>query len=147
MAIPSLNNDGELPPGIWPAAIDEVLYRFGEPATRQRIEVTDRLRRIWSAAASTGELQSVLVFGSYVTDKPEPNDVDVILIMKDAFRPIGWPAGVMELFDHAVADSAFGASVFWIRPGLLILDTIEEFKNRWQRTRAGHDRGIVEIFA
>jgi hypothetical protein len=41
----------------------------------------------------------------------------------------------------------FGASVFWIRPALLVLETLEEFIAQWQITRNQTRRGIVEVRA
>jgi hypothetical protein len=55
------------------------------------------------------------VFGSYVTAKADPNDVDIILIMDDNFRLEACPVESRGLFDHAVAQARYGASVFWTR--------------------------------
>jgi hypothetical protein len=49
------------------------------------------------------------------------------------------------LFDHPRATETFGASIFWLRPALLILETLEEFIAHWQITRAQTRRGIVEV--
>ena len=48
------------------------------------------------------------------------------------------------LFEHAVAQTRFGASVFWLRR-LALLDDEQTMLSRWQITREGHYRGIVEI--
>jgi hypothetical protein len=37
--------------------------------------------------------------------------------------------------------------VFWIRPSLLIGDSLDQFVKSWQRKRDGSRRGIVEIIA
>jgi hypothetical protein len=52
-----------------------------------------------------------------------------------------------KLFDHPRAAETFGASVFWIRPALLVLETLEEFIGHWQMTRDQTRRGIVEVRA
>jgi hypothetical protein len=52
-----------------------------------------------------------------------------------------------QLFNHPRAAEAFGASVFWIRPALLVLETLEEFIAHWQVTRDQTRRGIVEVRA
>jgi hypothetical protein len=49
------------------------------------------------------------------------------------------------LFDHAVAQARYGASVFWIRPALLIGEGVEEFVSYWQVKRGGGKRGIVNV--
>jgi hypothetical protein len=43
------------------------------------------------------------------------------------------------------ATETFGASVFWIRPALLILETLEEFIAHWQIRHDQTRRGIVEV--
>jgi hypothetical protein len=40
---------------------------------------------VYELAKQTGKLLRFVIFGSYVTAKPEPNDVDIILIMRDDF--------------------------------------------------------------
>ncbi len=85
------------------------------------------------------------MFGSYVTDKPSPNDVDVILVMDDEFRLENCPVEARGLFEHATAQARYGASIFWVRPGLLLGETIDEFVSHWQIKRDGSKRGIVEV--
>ena len=142
--LPALNSNGELPEGVHRAALDEVLARFGV-GSNQRLAVADRLRRIWKVASSTGGLDRAVVFGSFVTDEPEPNDVDVILVMTDDFEVTTGSAEVKALFDHQRANRKYGASVFWIRRSLLISETLESFIAHWQVKRGGGRRGIVEI--
>ena len=50
-----------------------------------------------------------------------------------------------KLVDHEQAAEEFGASVFWIRPSLLFLDTLDEFIEHWQIKRDRTRRGIVEV--
>src|SRR5215472_8878008 len=78
------NSEGDLPPGVHPATLEEVVSRFGN-GSPIREEVTRRLRRIYQLASATGMLQRFVVFGSYVTSKPEPNDVDIVLVMREDF--------------------------------------------------------------
>ena len=85
-----------------------------------------------------------VVYGSFVTDKAEPNDVDVFLVMDDTFD-----AGKLEgesalLFDHAAADTHFGASVFWVRRSTA-LGGEQAMVEYWQAKRGGGQRGIIEI--
>jgi len=77
--------------------------------------IGQRLGRTYALAGTTGHLVRFIVFGSFVTAKPNPNDVDVFLLMDDAFD-VGQMAGETRLlFDHAAAQAHFGASVFWLR--------------------------------
>ena len=78
MPFPQLNRAGELPAGVHQATIDEVMAQFGS-GTPQRQAVTARLQRIYDLARATGKLERLILFSSYITAKPDPNDVDIIL--------------------------------------------------------------------
>ena len=144
MALPDFNENGDLPYGIHLASLDEVVARFGQGAP-QREAVTGRLRLIYRLAIQTGLLDRLIVFGSYVSDVTEPNDVDVILIMRNDFRCETSPSESAILFDHARANDELGASVFWIRPDMLLGEPLGEFLDFWQTKRDGRHRGVVEI--
>jgi ATP-dependent helicase YprA (DUF1998 family) len=49
--------------------------------------VTQRLRKIREVAVGTGALERLVILGSYVTAKLDPNDVDIVLVMRNDFRP------------------------------------------------------------
>ena len=85
-----------------------------------------------------------MIFGSFVTGKVDPNDVDVFLLMDDAFDASDLSGNALLLFDHAAAQAHFGTSVFWLRRLAAWLDeqTAIEF---WQLKRGGGRRGIVEV--
>ena len=85
------------------------------------------------------------MFGSFVTAKPEPGDIDIILVMRAGFQSEQATEEARLLFDHEKADQSFGASVFWIRPDLLILESVDEFLDYWQTRRDGGRRGIIEV--
>lgn len=144
MPLPAFNEFGDLPEGIHPASLAEVIARFGS-GTAQRAVVTDRLRRIYEMAGATGHLDRFIVFGSYVSEVSEPNDVDVILVMQNDFRPEDCPAESAVMFDHARANDELGASIFWIRPDMLLGEPLEQFLTFWQTKRDGRRRGIVEL--
>jgi hypothetical protein len=114
MALPAFNEVGDLPPGVFRATLAEVLERFGQGSV-QRCAVSDRLKRLYQLVTSTGQLARFIVFGSFVTAKNEPNDVDVVLLMEDTFD-LAYVTGEAALvFQHLEADAHFGASVFWTR--------------------------------
>ncbi len=144
MPLPNLNHEGELPEGIHQATIDEVIAQFSS-GTEQRLMVTEHLKRIYQLAKETGYLQQLLIFGSYITAKPKPNDIDVVIIFDDDFDLAACSEDVKRLLNHQQAATEFGASVFWIRPSLLFLETIDEFIAGWQVKRDGTRRGIIEV--
>ena len=85
-----------------------------------------------------------IVFGSFVTAKPDPNDVDVFLLMENSFDVARVPDETRLLFDHTEAQAHFGASVFWLRR-LAAFGGEAQAVGFWQLKRDGTERGIVEI--
>jgi hypothetical protein len=144
MPLPEFSEIGDLPPGIHRASFSEIVARFGS-GTDQRTEVTKRLRRVVQLGTATGYLVRLIVFGSYVSDVSAPNDIDVILVMRNDFRPEDCAPDAAALFNHARADRELGASVFWVRPDMLLGEPLEQFLAFWQTKRDGQRRGIVEI--
>jgi hypothetical protein len=144
MPLPSFNENGDLPPGIHRATLSETLKHFGTGSSQRRVIVT-RLERIYRLALSTGHLSRFVVFGSFITAKEQPNDVDVFMLMEDSFYLSGHTGEVRLLFsNHAVAQARFGASVFWMRR-LAALYGEEKAIEDWQVKRDAGQRGIVEV--
>src|SRR5207248_569434 len=143
MPLPAFNEEGDLPPGVHRATLPEVLERFGQGSVR-RCAVADRLKRVYELVTSTGHLARFVVFGSFVTAKEEPNDVDVLLLMEDTFDLASVTGEAALPFQHMEADARFGASVFWTRRSGAIGGE-QAMIEYWQARREGGRRGIVEI--
>jgi hypothetical protein len=62
--------------------------------------VTARLQRLYHLARTTGKLERLILFGSYITAKPDPNDVGIILVMRDDFDGQACDEESQMLFDH-----------------------------------------------
>jgi hypothetical protein len=143
VALPAFNEAGDLPPGVHGATLSEVLERFGQGSV-QRCAVADRLNRLYQLAALTGQLARFVVFGSFVTAKAEPNDIDIILLMEDTFDLASVTGEAALVFQHLEAHARFGASVFWTRCSGAIGGE-QAMIEYWQVRRQGGQRGIVEI--
>ena len=143
MTLPILNANGDLPPGVHLSTLKELETRFGASNTI-RILMFQRLERIFAVAKRTGHLGRFVIYGSFVTDKIDPNDVDVFMVFDDDFDASQADPEARLLLDHATADAHFGARVFWLRrPAAFGGEQAKiEF---WQTKRDGGIRGIVEI--
>ncbi len=146
MPIPSFDKRGDLPVGLHLATLAEVTERFGH-GTPQRELATTHLTRIYELARATGKLLRFVIFGSYVTAKLEPNDVDIILVMADNFEMSECDEQARPLFDHLRAQQVFGASVFSVRPSTALLVSVDEFLAYWQIKRDQSQHGIVEVIS
>jgi predicted nucleotidyltransferase len=143
MVLTAFNEEGDLTPGVHRATLREVLERFGQGSV-QRCAVAERLNRLHQQVVGTGQLARFVVFGSFVTSKAEPNDVDVLLLMEDTFDLAAVTGEAALVFQHLEAEAHFGASVFWTkRSGALGGE--QAMIEYWQARREGGQRGIVEI--
>ena len=81
--IPDFRDDGYLPEGLHRATEAEVTFRFGAATSRRR-RLALRLRR-WVELSRTVSAKRLFVDGSFVTAKPDPNDVDAVVWLGDDF--------------------------------------------------------------
>ncbi len=142
--LPLPNENGDLPPGVHAASWAEIGQRFGT-GSNARVHAFATLKHLHELAVRTGSLKNFYVFGSFVSALPDPRDVDVILIMAGDFRLEDCPRESQTLFSHADADARYGASVFWLREGMLPDAAMREFLRVWQTKRDGTVRGILEV--
>ena len=145
MALPDLNDQGDLPLGIHRTTLREVVERFGTTPAKRRV-LALRLERIYKLAVETGHVARFIVFGSFITGKAEPNDVDVFILMENSFDFDQLVGETRLLFDHGTAQTHFGCSLFWIRR-LAALDGEQATIEHWQIKRNRELRGIIEIVA
>ena len=142
--LPPLDASGDLPAGVHAAGWTEIGERFGK-GSEARVRALAKLKHLHELAARTGMLKSFYVFGSFVSAAPEPRDVDVVLVMAGDFRMEACPRESRTLFSHADAEARYGASVFWLRQGMLPEAAMREFLHVWQTKRDGTVRGILEV--
>lgn len=81
--IPQFNEDGYLPPGIHHATLEEIAARFGQESELRQVQMESL---IWLVdLAQRAGVERIVVNGSFVTDKLEPNDVDCVLLIESDF--------------------------------------------------------------
>ena len=78
--IPPYDESGFLPPGIYPAALDEIEARFGRQSELRRVQM-ESVRWMVELAVRAG-VQRIVLNGTFVTDIIEPNDVDCVLLFE-----------------------------------------------------------------
>ncbi len=142
---PEFDESGDLPVGIHQATLAEVLQHFGTGSLRRRL-VGQRLERIYKLAKSTGQVARFIVFGSFVTAKHDPGDVDIFMLMENSFDSNQVRGEAAIILDHLAVQNVEGASVFWIRR-LAAIDGEQETLQHWQIKRDNTQRGIVEVIS
>nr|WP_179137011.1 hypothetical protein [Candidatus Entotheonella palauensis] len=115
------------------------MSRFGQGEVRAHWG--DILREVLALAQGTGQLEAVYVFGSFVTAKEAPADVDLFLVMARDFTGDEVAGRARLLFDRSRAAIVWGVCVYWITART----DREDFLAAWQLRREGGHRGIVEV--
>jgi hypothetical protein len=139
--LPEFTAEGDLPPGVHVADWQEFLTRFRGSSSR-RAWLSGRLWALLELAAINGKLRRVFIWGSFVTAKPAPRDLDLLPIMDEDFEVDAVAAPARAVFDSVRAKLLFEADVFWARSSIghelpdLWLDT-------YQTSRSFRKRGIV----
>ena len=83
MPIPKLDQNGLLPVGTHDCSFEELREHFaGLRSTRRRRDLAEALRRYLEEVRATGLAVAVIVDGSFVTDKEDPGDIDLILVVR-----------------------------------------------------------------
>src|SRR5579884_2204472 len=82
--IPPFRPDGYLPDGIHLCTEAEAVFRFGSGNKRRR-RLVKRLRRWVELARNVGATR-LLVDGSFVTAKENPEDVDAVMLLPADFQ-------------------------------------------------------------
>lgn len=77
--LPAFDDYGNLPPGIHRCAFNELAARFGTGSDEREAEV-DELKTYFEIAKNAG-VSRLVVDGSFVTDNPRPNDVDIVVLV------------------------------------------------------------------
>ena len=71
-----------LPKGIHDCTLEEIKARFGSfQWSDRRPQLFARLENFLREARATGLVLSVVVNGRFVTAKPDPNDIDLIVVV------------------------------------------------------------------
>jgi hypothetical protein len=130
--IPRFNDDGYLPPGIHPATVEEIAERFGQESELRQVQM-ESLRWLidlaWRAV-----VERVVVNGSFVTDKLEPNDVDCVLLIGPGFPR------------DTAAEAELLAGLPFINMELVSLEAFQQFTERTFATdRNLVPKGMLEI--
>jgi hypothetical protein len=143
LVLPQLNGDGELPPGVHVADWQEFNARFCGPSSR-RVWLSGRLRALLALADANGSLRRIFIWGSFVTSKPSPKDLDILLIMAEDFEVDSLGAPAQAVFDSVRAKLLFESDVFWARVSIGH-EMLDLWLDTYQNSRTLRKRGIVEL--
>jgi hypothetical protein len=84
MPLPPFEPNGDLPEGLHQAYVTEFFTRLGS-GTPQRERVAARLGQAFDLVRPLQIISRVIVWGSFVTSKPDPADADILWVTLSTF--------------------------------------------------------------
>jgi Family of unknown function (DUF6932) len=105
---------------------------------------------ILELAATGGRLRRAFVWGSFVTAKPSPRDLDILLIVSDDFEVEQMSASAQAVFDSTRAKLQFESDVFWARASIgqevldLWLDTYQTSRKLSKTRYCGTGAAMIQ---
>jgi hypothetical protein len=143
LAIPPFREDGWLPVGHHSASWDEIVARFGGVPGSQRAFLTAQLLVLRDTLHELGVRGYLLLDGSYISAKLEPNDFDVLLVAPSDVQAMQEAdPRLARLLDVEIAEQEGGYTLFYIpndSPALALLSTL------WDVSKDGVAKGVIRV--
>lgn len=125
------------------ASFQDIQVRFGSSTPRRQF-LFEQLQTVVHRLRGTGQIKNIYLFGSFVTGKDSPNDIDLFVIMSSTFSTVGRSEKDMEVFQHDVCRILFHADVFWVTEAVGA-DRIEDMLEVFSRDRDGRAQPVIEV--
>ena len=146
MPIPPLQQNGLLAVGLHEATLDEIRQRFGKfQESDRRPRLFGKLLELIEAMRRTGLFVKVVIDGSFVTAKADPNDIDLIAVLRpehDFERELSMSE--YALLSRSLLQRRFGFDVIVAESRSAVYDTYVEFFSR-VREAPNLRKGLVEL--
>ena len=142
-AYSAFDEQGFLPPGVHDCTMNEIKARFGSfQSTDRRPQLFAKLMAFHGEAKVAGIFRAIIVDGSFVTAKPEPNDIDLVVVVAsdhDLTADLG-PAAY-NIISKKRVQRRFGFDMVAVREGTLEYDDATTFFQQVRREFASR-KGI-----
>jgi len=146
MAIPDTDGDGFLPVGVHECTLDEINERFGGfQRSTCRPNLMAKLLEYLTEIRGTGMVSFVVMDGSFVTDKAEPNDIDLVLVLPENHDFSGEiPPYAYNVLSRRMVQKRYAFDVMVARENSTEFDEYVQF---FQQVRGEPDRqkGILKV--
>jgi hypothetical protein len=139
--IPEFGDDGYLPEGVHVAGEADVTFRFGSDTSKRR-RLALRLRR-WIELSRAISAKRFFVDGSFVTSKPDPNDVDAVVWLPDNFVDLVSNGNLEAMELESMLLNRYPEEIFAAEDRRDWDDWLEFFSRT--RESDGRRKGVVEI--
>ena len=147
MPVPALNEDGFLPPGIHDCTLDEIRGRFGAfQSIDRRPRLFATLLAFVAEARASGIVVALVINGSFTTGKPDPNDIDLVVVLRRAGRFVAdMPPSQYNVISKRRVRRRHGFDILLARQGTEEEDDAVGFYQQI-RGRSTQRKGVLRIW-
>jgi predicted nucleotidyltransferase len=125
------------------ASLDDLRIRFGTSTPRRQF-LFRQLEIVIDQLLITRSVKQIYLFGSFVSGKASPNDVDLLVVMNAGFSTTQLGGKVLELFQHDVCRIRYQADLFWVTE-VVGNARIEDLLEVFSRDREGRTQSVIEV--
>lgn len=139
--IPNFDDRGLLPLGLHVASLSEIRDTLGFTSQRkQLIKGLEEYIHVWDRS---GFLDYCIIDGSFATSKPDPRDIDLILVpRRDALHSSAFRALAMShSYDRDFTKVEFGCEGFFVTGS----DDLDGWLEFFRHDRQGNVRGLLQL--
>lgn len=144
--IPAFNNYGYLPEGVYDYTMDEAEQPFGVfQSSDSRPRLWERFTEFIRQVKECGFVETVIVDGSFVTAKPAPSDIDLVLVLATSHDfSADLPPAHYSLLAQRRVQRRFGFDIIVVKDGSENLEVAIAFFHQVKQ-RPGVKKGILRI--
>ena len=125
------------------ASLDDLRIRFGTSTPRRQF-LCRQLEIVIDQLRVTRSLKQVYLFGSFVSGKASPNDIDLLVVMNAGFSTTQLSGKALELFQHDLCRIRYHADLFWVTEAVSRA-SIEELLEVFSRDREGRAQSVIKV--
>lgn len=144
----TLNEHGLLPPGIHDLSLDQIDALFGGfQRSERRMNLINRLRELVAQVGSFSFARHLIVDGSFITSKAEPNDIDIVFVVASGALPMKVPVNPFEYnaLSARRLKKAYQFDVFVVPEGSEAYDHYVSYFARLKEGPDGVTKGLVRL--
>ncbi len=146
MPIPAFEPSGLLPPGVHDCPLEEIKARFGGfQGSDRRPRLFAKLEAFVAQARASRMVRELVIAGNFVTAKPAPNDIDLIVIVPGIHDlTADLPPAAYNVVSKKRVQKRFGFDIVAVREGTSEINDVIAFFHQ-VRGEPTARKGILRI--
>ena len=138
MTIPEFLEDGVLPKGVIDANLEDIETKLC--FTNRRTTLISQMKDFIHSIPPSADIEYVLIDGSFVEDKAEPRDIDMVLVVLDLRREASLVKWVNS--SHKTFKAIYGCDVYVADEG----SVNDYWLKLFGTTREGKPKGMIKLY-